>query len=187
MKDLELTDEEKKILLQLARSEISRALTGEEPKVSFPKKGELGACHGAFVSLHKKACLRGCIGVFSASKPLCETVSDMAYSAAFHDPRFLPLTISELPEIDIEISVLSPLWKIDDIDEIQVGKHGIYIVKGFHRGVLLPQVATENKWDRLTFLQHTCHKAGLPGECWKSGADIYLFTAVIFGEAEKKN
>ncbi len=184
MDEFSLTPDEKSILLRVARAEITQTLTGTEPKVTLPKGGELYGRHGAFVTLHKEGRLRGCIGIFSSLQPLHETVREMAYSAAFKDPRFAPLHTAELQEIDIEISVLSPLRKIGDVSEIEVGKHGLYIVKGVHRGVLLPQVATENNWDKYTFLEHTCYKAGLPGECWQKDADIHVFTALIFGEKD---
>jgi len=105
----------------------------------------------------------------------------MAIQAAFHDPRFNALTKEEYDDIEIEISVLSPLKKIDSIDEIQVGTHGIYIEKGFYSGLLLPQVATEYGWDRKTFLEHTCYKAGLPKDAYKEkDTNIYIFSADIF-------
>jgi hypothetical protein len=106
----------------------------------------------------------------------------MTRAAAFEDPRFPPLTRSELKDIDVEISVLSPLTPIKNMEEIEVGKHGIYIIKKYHRGVLLPQVAIEQGWDRETFLKHTCLKAGLDPDCWKGNVEIYTFTADIFGE-----
>ena len=183
MKEFSLTPEEKRILLQAAREEITKNLlggAGEKP--ALPAGGEIHAPLGAFVTLHKEGRLRGCIGIFSSAQPLHQTVREMAYSAAFKDPRFAPLTSDELPGIDIEISVLSPLRKIDNIDQIEVGRHGLYIIRGFNRGVLLPQVATEQNWDKITFLEHTCYKAGLDGDCWRSGAEIYVFTALIFGE-----
>lgn len=184
MKELILTPEEEKILLKLAREEIRNNLLGTSEKITLPREGGLYAHQGAFVTLHKQGRLRGCIGLFSSPQPLHQTVREMAYSAAFKDPRFTPLKTHELPLVDIEISVLSPLKKIQDIQEIETGKHGLYIIKGFNRGVLLPQVATENHWDRITFLEHTCYKAGLDGDCWRNGAEIYVFTALIFSEQE---
>ncbi|MEW6328073.1 MAG: AmmeMemoRadiSam system protein A [Thermodesulfobacteriota bacterium] len=182
MKDINLLPQEKKILLSLARAEIKSNLTGISEKIDLPKGGTLYARHGAFVTLHKHGNLRGCIGVFTPAQPLYQTVREMASFAAFKDPRFVPLTADELSDIDIEISVLSPLQKISEINEIEIGKHGIYIIKELNRGVLLPQVATEHNWDKITFLEHTCYKAGLDGDCWRSGAEIYVFTALIFGE-----
>ncbi len=185
MKGINLTSEEKEILLRLARQEIKSHLTPNSEKLDLPQGGELNAHHGAFVTIHKRGRLRGCIGMLSSTQPLHQTIREMAYSAAFKDPRFAPLTTDELSEIDIEISVLSPFKKIKDINEIEVGKYGLYIIKGFNRGVLLPQVAAENDWDKLTFLEQTCYKAGLAGDCWRSGAEIYVFTAAIFGEKDR--
>ena len=142
---------------------------------------------GAFVSLHRQGQLRGCIGYLEAVKPLGQTVREMAAAAAFHDPRFRPLGKEELADLEVEISVLSPMRLIKNIDEIQVGTHGLYIVQGPCRGLLLPQVATEYKWDRLTFLQQTCGKAGLPPDAWKDpDTKIYLFTAEIFARSPQK-
>lgn len=184
MAEFKLTAEEKGLLLQIARQELENSLLGMNKQITLPQAGPLHAPRGAFVTLHKQGHLRGCIGVFASIQPLHQAVREMAYSAAFRDPRFAPLSADELPYIDIEISVLSPFKKIEDVEEIEIGRHGLYIVKGLNRGVLLPQVATENNWDKLTFLEHTCYKAGLNGHCWQSGAEIYVFTALIFGEKD---
>ncbi|RTZ91734.1 MAG: AMMECR1 domain-containing protein, partial [Deltaproteobacteria bacterium] len=136
---------------------------------------------GAFVTLTKNGNLRGCIGLIQPVKPLAESVQEMAIAAAFQDPRFPPLTKGEWPEIDIEISALTPFRKIEDLSEIQVGTHGIYIQKGPYSGLLLPQVATEYGWDREEFLQQTCIKAGLHPMAYKDpDAKIYIFSADIF-------
>ena len=138
---------------------------------------------GAFVTLKKQGRLRGCIGLIEGKKPLYETVEEMAQTAAFKDPRFRPVKEDEFKELDIEISALTPLRQIEDVNEIEVGRHGIYIVKGFHSGLLLPQVATEYNWDRNTFLRETCVKAGLPLNAWKDkGTKIFIFSASVFGE-----
>jgi AmmeMemoRadiSam system protein A len=184
MSEDRLSPEAKATLLKLARSTLKQHFKREADPVDT-SLAELQRNRGAFVSLHKKGALRGCIGVFSGKGPLHATVSSMALSAAFEDPRFPPLTAKELDDVEIEISVLSPLKRIESVEEIEVGKHGIYLVKGFNRGVLLPQVATEYGWDRKTFLDQTCLKAGLPGDCWREGAEIYTFTAEVFGEEEK--
>lgn len=137
---------------------------------------------GAFVSLHRNGELRGCIGLFISEKPLHETICDMAVAAAARDTRFMPISADELTELDIEISVLSPLECIDDVTKIEVGRHGVYIIKGYARGVLLPQVATQNGFDRETFLEQTCIKAGLALDEWKdAGAEIFVFEAEVFG------
>ena len=139
---------------------------------------------GAFVTLKKKGALRGCIGHIVGHYPLAETISRMAVAAAFQDPRFPPVTRAEWPTIDMEISVMTPLKEITDTAAIEVGRHGIYIQKGDRSGLLLPQVATEYGWDRLTFLEQTCRKAGL-----RSGRlegprreDTYFFSANFLTE-----
>ena len=137
---------------------------------------------GCFVSLKQNGALRGCIGNFMSNTSLYLLIREMAIAAASKDPRFYPLSTDELPGVKIEISVLSPLRKIDSIDEISIGEHGIYLEKNFCRGVLLPQVAVEYKWDRLTFLEQTCIKANLNRNDWKEDADIYIFSAEVFGE-----
>ena len=136
---------------------------------------------GAFVCLKTKGELKGCIGHIRGQMPLDETVKQMALEAAFHDPRFLPVDESEWMDTDIEISVLTPMKRISDIDEIKVGVHGIYVEKGVDSGLLLPQVATEYGWDRQVFLEYACIKAGLPRDAWKSKETrIYIFSADVF-------
>jgi AmmeMemoRadiSam system protein B/AmmeMemoRadiSam system protein A len=179
--DLGLNEEEKKALRQIAKTVIENKARGKavpEFKVESPLLKEN---RGAFVTLHKRGQLRGCIGYIEGHGPLHQTIEEMAEAAAFKDPRFTPVREKELPELDIEISVLTPLRRIKDVNEIQVGKHGIYIKKGWFSGLLLPQVATEYAWDRLTFLEHTCQKAGLPSNAWKEkDTEIYIFSADIF-------
>jgi hypothetical protein len=179
--DLGLSGDEKKTLQQIAKTVIENKTKGKpipEFKIDSPVLKEN---RGAFVSLHKKGQLRGCIGYIEGKGPLHKTIEEMAEAAAFRDPRFAPVTEKELSELDIEISVLTPLKKITDVNEIEVGKHGIYIKKGWYSGLLLPQVATEYGWDRKTFLEHTCQKAGLPSGAWKDkDVEIYIFSADIF-------
>jgi AmmeMemoRadiSam system protein A len=174
---------EKKLLLTIARSSIEAAVQDKE--FSFPAampKSLMTEC-GAFVSLHKHGDLRGCIGYIEGVQPLAETVRDAAQKAAMEDYRFTPVTSQELHELDIEISVLSPLKLIQDVKEIEVGKHGILLDYQHARGLLLPQVAVEYNWDRETFLNQTARKAGLTSDRWKSpGAKIFIFTAEIFSE-----
>ncbi|MDA8161970.1 MAG: AmmeMemoRadiSam system protein A [Desulfobacteraceae bacterium] len=178
-----LNRREQKILLDLARKAIETQLSGMPITFTSISDKALTRQLGVFVTLHKHGQLRGCIGTFVSNKPLYEQVCDMAISSAFNDPRFRPLAKAELKDITLEISVLSPLRRITDINEIEVGVHGIYIIKGPHGGVLLPQVATEYGWDRLTFLDQTCVKAGLYPGCWKDhAAEIYIFSADIFNE-----
>ncbi len=179
--DLGLSEGDKKTLHQIAKAVIENKTKGKpvpEFKIDSPVLKEN---RGAFVSLHKKGQLRGCIGYIEGKGPLHKTIEEMADAAAFRDPRFSPVTEKELPEIDIEISVLTPLKRIVDINEIEVGKHGIYIKKEWYSGLLLPQVATEYGWDRKTFLENTCRKAGLPSSAWKEkDVEIYIFSADIF-------
>ncbi len=187
--DLGLNDNEKKILLKLARDTIKARASGENPPTIASLGGSLTPIlkekRGAFVTLHKKGELKGCIGYIEGYKPLAETIQEMAISAAFKDPRFDPVQLDEVDDLDIEISVLTPLKKIKDVNEIEVGKHGIYLKRGYYSGLLLPQVATENNWDRTTFLNNTCRKAGLGRDEWKEkDAEIYIFSADIFGEKE---
>ncbi|MFH0799223.1 MAG: AmmeMemoRadiSam system protein A [Pseudomonadota bacterium] len=181
-----LTSTEKKTLLELARTTIARYLAdGSKPELP-EAKGVLGEICGAFVTLHKRNNLRGCIGNMIGRGPLVETIQDMAIAAATEDPRFPRVKPDELKDIDIEISVLSPMRKIKDVSEIEVGVHGILMRNGFNQGVLLPQVATEWKWNREEFLRNTCLKAGLPTEAWKDSATIIeIFSAEVFGEKQR--
>ncbi len=177
---LHFSDEERRALKELARVSIEKALLGKEgrlPEIPRTLKKKMGA----FVCLKTKGALKGCIGYVRGEMPLDETVSRMAVEAAFHDPRFAPLDAQEWEDTEIEISVLTPMRKVRDVGEIQVGIHGLYIESGSFSGLLLPQVATENGWDRNTFLRYTCMKAGLPGDAWQSKkTDIYVFSADVF-------
>lgn len=138
---------------------------------------------GAFVTLHKRGRLRGCIGTFQADEPLARIAVRMGAAAAVNDPRFPPLTLQELDECEIEISVLSPPRPVSGPDEIEVGVHGVQLGKGARRGVFLPQVAPEQGWDRDTMLDHLCEKAGLPAETWRQGTvELEVFTAEVFSE-----
>jgi len=178
-----LTTEEQKELLRIARETIVAHVTGISiPVVAHAPRG-LKHKHGCFVTIKQRGQLRGCIGNFVSDKQLYQLVQEMAISAATRDPRFYPMKPGDLDNFELEISVLSALKKIASVDNIVVGKHGIYIVKNHSRGVLLPQVATEYGWDRDTFLRHTCIKAGLPEDAWQKDCEIYTFTALVFGEA----
>jgi AmmeMemoRadiSam system protein A len=141
---------------------------------------------GAFVTLRERGELRGCIGNLVGTEPLYLTVRDMAVEASVGDPRFSPLELNELANIEIEISVLSPMQKIDDPGKIQLGVHGVLVRRGFRSGVFLPQVATETGWSKEEFLSNLCsHKAGLSPDAWKDkSTDIYIFTAEVFSEKE---
>ena len=183
---MSLSLKEKAYLLRLARQRLEKAF-GIRKDYSLPYPPPFKALHrsqGAFVTLKKEGHLRGCIGIFEAASPLYQVVEEMALSAAFNDPRFPPLVPEELPVIEIEISVLSPL-RPGRPEEVEVGRHGVYIVRGNFRGVLLPQVPLEYGWDRETFLDHVCLKAGLPPRCWEDPeSKIYLFTAEVFEESQ---
>jgi AmmeMemoRadiSam system protein A len=176
-----LTELEKKSLIDIAKTTIEGRLTGKGISEPHVESEVLKQKSGAFVTLKKHGRLRGCIGYIEARKPLYKTVAEMAMAAAFNDPRFPPLKPEELTHITLEISALSPLKEIKDIKEIEVGIHGLYITKGYNSGLLLPQVATEYKWDSLTFLKETCYKAGLHPDAWKDkDTRIYIFSADVF-------
>jgi hypothetical protein len=176
-----LTEAEQATLHEIARTVIERKALGKKAPAVQVTSERLKEQRGAFVSLHKRGALRGCIGYIHGIKPLHQAVEEMAEAAAYRDPRFPPVTADEIKDLDIEISVLSPLKQISDVNEIQVGTHGIYIEQGLYSGLLLPQVATEYGWDRATFLEQTCHKAGLPATAWRdSDTRIYIFSADVF-------
>jgi AmmeMemoRadiSam system protein A len=179
-----LNDRERNALLRVAREAIEQTVGASRERrepVGVSDRPSLKA--GAFVSLHKGGNLRGCIGTFDMSQPVVDQVEEMAVAAATRDPRFRPVSEAEVGELDIEISVLTPPRRIESLDEIRVGVHGLMVSRGYQRGVLLPQVATEYGWDRETFLAHTCRKAGLPDTAWKDeDTVIQVFTAEVFGE-----
>lgn len=178
----QLTESDQRLLLRIARESVSAHLCGgffSPPEIS---SGIASQSFGLFVSIHKHGELRGCIGNVFAEGPLFRTTAKCAISAAIDDPRFVPLTIEELQIVHFEISVLSPLQMIEEITEIEVGKHGLLISKGARRGLLLPQVASAYSWDRVTFLRETCRKAGLRADEWRDGATIHRFSAFVFGE-----
>ena len=140
---------------------------------------------GAFVTLRRNGELRGCIGYTASVQSLAMTVRDVAAFAALRDHRFPPVTTNELPQLTYEISVLSPLRRIADVSQIKLGQHGLLIKKGAHEGLLLPQVATEQHWDRKTLLEQTALKAGLPADAWRDkDSDIFVFSALVFGDAD---
>ncbi len=181
--EAKLKSKEKKILLDIARKAITSAILGKDEPPEPREEKSLNMRNGCFVTIKQDGELRGCIGNFQSELPLFKEVAEMAAASATKDPRFYPLQETDTDSISLEISVLSPLHKIGTVDEIDIGKHGIYLEKGYYRGVLLPQVATEHEWDRETFLKQTCLKAGLPTEAWDAeDADIYIFSAQIFGD-----
>jgi hypothetical protein len=179
-----LTGHEKSELLALARKSVEYAVRERKPYEPTASASEvLNEERGAFVTLRKSGELRGCIGYTSAAKPLYMTVRDTATLAALRDTRFPQVSASELPQIDYEVSVLSPLRRVLDVRQIKVGQHGLLMKNGAYEGLLLPQVPVDEKWGRLTFLEETCAKAGMSSGCWKDeNTDIFMFTAVVFGE-----
>lgn len=182
-----LSADDKRRLLQIARESIVTHLRGKTVG-EFDVSGTLKENGAAFVTLTENGRLRGCIGMTEARMPLYQTVSHCAISAAVEDPRFEPVTADEVAKLEIEISVLTPLTPVRDLDSIQVGRDGLMIRQGGHAGLLLPQVATEYGWNRTEFLRHTCEKAGLPADAYlRPDAVILRFQALIFDEAEFKN
>jgi len=182
--DFKLSENEQKHLMEIAKNSVKNAVeSGQVYACSAGGFSSLEQDRGAFVTLNERGRLRGCIGYVSAVQPLYETIRDAAISAALKDPRFPQVKKEELDQLSYEISVLSPFQRIYDTNQIKVGKHGLMIRKGRNEGLLLPQVATDNNWDRLTFLQQTCRKAGLPMDAWEdTETDIFMFSAFVFGE-----
>jgi AmmeMemoRadiSam system protein A len=189
--DFIINDEEKKALLAAARETITAKLEKRQGRPGVEKadgNSALAKPCGAFVTLHSRDSrgsrnLRGCIGRMIASTPLEKTVRTMALEAAFGDPRFPPLTQDEFPGIDIEISALSPLERCEDPRSVEVGVHGLYLIHRGRTGVLLPQVPVEQGWNLDEYLDYICVKACLPPHSYEApGAELYTFTAVVFGE-----
>ncbi|MFO8182618.1 MAG: AmmeMemoRadiSam system protein A [Candidatus Aegiribacteria sp.] len=179
-----ISESDRKALLELAGRAVRAAAAGE-PLPPVPEGEVFAAEGGAFVTLRKNGALRGCIGHFTGTGPIGRTVIDMAASAAVRDPRFPPVRPGEVDDIDLEISILSPMEPAAPEDVVP-GTHGLYVRQGFRSGTLLPQVAEEEGWDRETFLAHTCLKAGLPPDSWKrDDVQLYTYTAEVFGEERK--
>ncbi len=178
-----LTEDESQILLAIARRSLEAAILQQSPPNLKGCSGKLAEHRGAFVTLRRHGELRGCIGHVEPDEPLVQTVAGCAASAALCDPRFPPVSRAELPHINIEISVLSPLTDIAPAG-IEVGVHGLMISTGFRRGLLLPQVPVEWGWNREEFLEQTCAKAGLPLNAWRRGARIQAFTTEIIAESD---
>jgi hypothetical protein len=179
-----LTTKEKQELLKIARQAVETAVRARKTyEPPAPQSAALLEERGAFVTLNERGQLRGCIGYGSASKPLYLTVRDVAIFAAVRDTRFPPVTAAELNKLEYEVSVLSPFRHVREVKEIQVGRHGLVLRKGYNEGYLLPQVPVEQRWDRATFLDQIALKAGLPRNAWKDDdADLFLFTALVFGD-----
>ncbi len=183
---MELSMEGKKILLNIARSTISNYLgEGTVLDIDTNRYPILNEQAGAFVTLHKFGNLRGCIGYIISNDFLYETIHNAAIQAAFHDPRFPPLKKNELDNIEIEISILSKPFMMNNYEEIVVGKHGLIVNEYGRRGLLLPQVPIEHNMDKWEFLSSLCVKAGLPEGLWKQKVlNIEMFTATVFSEKE---
>jgi len=184
-----MNDVQKQTLLKVARDTVKAVVTGGPAQKPESDDPELNACCGCFVTLKNHGRLRGCIGQFISESPLIELVVEMAKASATGDPRFFadPITAGELEQLDIEISVLSPLQRTDKPLDLRLGIDGIYIKKGFISCCFLPQVAAETGWSREKFLSYCCaHKAGLPPDAWKDPeTEVYLFTADVFGSPFK--
>jgi AmmeMemoRadiSam system protein A len=178
-----MLDADRAELLKLARTTLQTYLkNGKIPPYQTSREALLEQ-KGAFVSLHRREDLRGCIGQLIADRELYKIVQHCVLSAALEDSRFVSVTQDEVNDLSIEISVLTPFRRIQNIEEIEVGKHGLYMVRGGHRGLLLPQVASQYHWDRTQFLQHTCAKSGLPESAWRDPQTvIYTFEAEVFSD-----
>jgi AmmeMemoRadiSam system protein A len=176
----EFSADERAWLIALAHQAIEAGLHKQRPEVS-PLNAHLTGLRGAFTTLHLEGLLRGCVGFIAPLYPLYQTVVETAQAAAFGDTRFQPVSAAEAGHLQIEISVLSPMFPIR-AEQVEVGRHGLLVSQHNHRGLLLPQVAAEHGWDRETFLSQTCVKAGLPPNAWQRGAKLKAFTAEIFGE-----
>ena len=176
-----LEPHERQALLRLARRAIAARLEGCQ--VDAPAAvGGLATQTGAFVTIRHNNRLRGCLGLVDGDAPLVDVVARCAGDAATQDPRFSPLPLDDLPEVVLEISVLGPVEPVADPAEIEVGRHGLVVEQGTHRGLLLPQVPTEWGWDRETFVSQVCVKAGLAPDAWRTGARLFTFEADVFGE-----
>lgn len=177
------SDADRALLLTIAREAIAAHLNPSmQSAISSVPSAILARPGGAFVTLHKRGDLRGCIGHVEPTEPLGTVVPRCAVAACSSDPRFPPVTPGELAQIDLEISLLGPLEPIAGPDDILVGRHGLVVERGWQRGLLLPQVATEWRWSAEEFLAQACQKAGLPRDAWQEGATIWRFEAEVFGE-----
>ncbi len=178
----EFNRDERHLLLQIAHHAILSELSGQTwPEEPIPAK--LREPRGVFTTLYLQGELRGCVGYAMPVAPLYRAVDETARAAAFEDSRFLPVARAEAPLLEISLSVLSPLFPILP-EQVEIGRHGLVVSLGFSRGLLLPQVPTEYGWNRETFLEQTCRKAGLPLDAWRHGAKLDAFTAEVFGDSD---
>jgi AmmeMemoRadiSam system protein A len=178
----EFSSEERVLLLQLAHESIAATLERREISL-IPPTAHMAKPRGAFTTLYYRNALRGCVGSVLPIKPLNVTVAETARGAAFEDSRFSPVTLDEARELQVSLSVLSPPQLIQP-DQIEIGRHGLLITLGPYRGLLLPQVPVEHEWDRRTFLEQTCRKAGLPPNAWQMDAKLEAFTAEVFADPD---
>jgi AmmeMemoRadiSam system protein A len=185
---IELNREQQIKLLKLARKTIAGYFNEENSTENYVKDFSdeiFKEICGAFVTIHSNRRLRGCIGNIKGVKSIPETVVEMSSASAFRDPRFPPLSREEFENVDLEISIMSPIEEVRDISEIVIGRDGLIISNGIRSGLLLPQVATEQNWDLGQFLENTCYKAGLPGDAWQwKDTRIEKFSAQVFGEID---
>jgi AmmeMemoRadiSam system protein A len=180
-----LTAETQQRLLTIARDALE-ARVHRTRRAGPLTDGALEPKHGAFVTIFCKGELRGCLGRITSDMPLPELVDQLAQEVADSDPRFDPVRPAELPDISLEVSVLTPEREITSIDEIEIGRHGLIIEQGSRRGLLLPQVPTQHDWDREAFVAQTCLKAGLAPDAWRRGARLFVFEAQVFGEGSHR-
>lgn len=178
--DSEYSQDERTLLLRLAHDSILRALEQREIPLEPPTE-HLAQPRGVFTSLHLNGQLRGCVGYVLPVSSVYRAVAETARAAALEDTRFYPVTREEATALEIELSILSPPQPIQP-EAIEIGRHGLLIGRGGQRGLLLPQVPLEHNWDRVTFLEQTCRKAGLSPDAWKKGATVEAFTAEVFGD-----
>jgi AmmeMemoRadiSam system protein A len=178
----EFTNAERRQLLALAHESILSVLEHREISLT-PSRGAFDAPRGAFTTIYLHNQLRGCIGYPLPTAPLHRAIVETARGAAFEDTRFPPVNLAEAHELEVSLSILSPLKAVSP-EEVRIGIHGLLLSQYGYRGLLLPQVPLEHGWDRVTFLEQTCRKAGLPGDAWRSGATVEVFTTEIFGDQD---
>jgi AmmeMemoRadiSam system protein A len=173
-------DDQKRLLAIARRSLDARVRRAPAPAVD--SGGALDVPRGAFVSIHRHRQLRGCLGRIESDLAVCRVVAHLARAVTDSDPRFQPVTVDEIDHLHIEISVLTPERHVRTLGEIEIGRHGLIVERGHRRGLLLPQVAVEHRWDAHTFVQQTAVKAGLAPDAWRSGANVFAFEAQVFAE-----
>lgn len=169
-------------LLAIARRSLD-ARVRRAPAPAIDSGGALDTPCGAFVSIHRGRNLRGCLGRLEADWAVCRVIAHLAQAVSDSDPRFAPVGVDEIDHLHIEVSVLAPEREVRALEDIEVGRHGLIVQRGHRRGLLLPQVAVEHRWDVQMFVRHTAVKAGLPPDAWPSGARLFAFEAQVFGEA----